>query len=399
MMSKSKVYFSDRNAQTYYNMLDKLEDVFNSLGLDKEIKPGEKVMIKTHYGQYGNTNYLRPTYVRKVVDLVRAAGAHPFVAETTGLGYGEGGTYGGRTTAPEYLGMAVLHGYTSASVGAPVIMADGYWGTDVYDFEIEGEHVKSVDVAVALLDCDKVIVLTHAKGHGLGGLGGTIKNLGIGLVGKKGKAAMHFMGDIKIDAEKCLGPECSKCLKVCPVRCITMKEKAELDAEKCIFCDHCVSVCARVEAKAATMSWRPNHTQGPIFVENAVGVVNSIGADRFYYINLAIDISDKCDCWNVGAPLLVHDIGIFGSRDPLAIDQATLEAIRNAPANPDSMVGGIECGACKFAMAHACKDPESGEILELAERQMAHAEKMGLGSRSFELITLTREPPERAGRA
>jgi uncharacterized Fe-S center protein len=396
-MAKSKVYFSDRDAQTYYNMLDKLEDVFNSLGLDKEIKLGEKIMIKTHYGQYGNTNYLRPAYVRKVVDLVNAAGAHPFVAETTGLGYGEGGTYGGRTTAPEYLGMAVLHGYTPASVGAPVIMADGYWGTDVYDIEVEGDHVKSVDVAAALLDCDKVIVLTHAKGHGLGGLGGTIKNLGIGLVGKKGKAAMHFMGDIKIDPEKCLGPECSKCLKVCPVRCITMKEKAELDAEKCIFCHHCVSVCSRVEAKAATMSWRPNHTQGPVFVENAVGVVNSIGPDKFYYINLAIDISDKCDCWNVGAPLLVHDIGIFGSRDPLAIDQATLEAINNAPANPDSTVGEIECGSCKFAMAHACKDPESGEILELAERQLAHAEKMGLGSRSFELVTLTREPPKTPG--
>ncbi|MFX0045089.1 MAG: DUF362 domain-containing protein [Candidatus Hermodarchaeota archaeon] len=396
-MSKSIVYFSDRNAKTYYNMLDKLEDIFNSLGLDKEIQPGEKVMIKTHYGQYGNTNYLRPAYVRKVVDLVHAAGAHPFVAETTGLGYGEGGTYGGRTTAPEYLGMAVLHGYTPGSVGAPVIMADGYWGTDVFGVNIDGDHVRSVDVAAALLDCDKVIVLTHAKGHGLGGIGGTIKNLGIGLVGKKGKAAMHFMGDIKINPDKCLGPECSKCLKVCPVRCITMNEKAELDAEKCIFCYHCVSVCSRVEAKAARMSWRPNHTQSPIFVENAVGVVNSIGADKFYYINLAIDISDKCDCWNVGAPLLVHDIGIFGSKDPLAVDQATLEAINNAPANPDSVVGEIECGACKFAMAHACKDPNSGEILELAEKQLAHAEKMGLGSRGFDLVTLTREPPANSG--
>jgi hypothetical protein len=396
-MGKSKVYFTDRQARPDYNMIDKLEHVFKELGLDKKIEAGEKVMVKTHFGQWGNTNYLRPAYARKMVDLVRAAGGVPFVAETTGLGYGGGGAYGGRETAPEYLGMGTLHGYTEATVGAPLIMADGYWGTDVYDIEIEGEHVKSVDVAAALLDCDKVIVLTHAKGHGLGGLGGTIKNLGIGLVGKRGKGAMHFLGDIKIDPEKCLGPKCSKCLKVCPVRCITMNEKAEVDLSQCIACHHCVSECARVEAKAATQTWRPNHEQSPIFVENSVGVINAIGADKFYYFNLAIDISDKCDCWNVGAPLLVHDIGIFGSRDPLSIDQATLQAIKDAPANPDSPAGDIECGACKFAMAHACKDPETGEILELAEHQMSHAEKMGLGSREYELVTITKEPPKKPG--
>ncbi len=393
---KATVYFTDRQTRTDYNMLDKLEHIFNELGLHKAIKPGEKIMVKTHFGQWGNTNYLRPAYARKIVDLVKAVGGEVFVAETTGLGYGDGGAYGGRTTVPEYLGMAMLHGYTAATVGAPILLADGYWGTDVFEVPIDGEFIKSVDVAAALLDCDRVIVLTHAKGHGLGGIGGTIKNLGIGLVGKKGKASMHFMGDIKIDPEKCLGPECSKCLKVCPTRCISMGEKAVVDISKCIACHHCVSVCAKVGAKAATQTWRPNHTQSPYFVENAVGVVNSIGADKFYYVNLAIDISDKCDCWNLGAPLLVHDIGIFGSRDPLAIDQATLQAIKDAPPNPDSPVGDIECGACKFAMAHACKDPESGEILDLAERQLWHAEKMGLGTREYKLVTLTKEPPKRS---
>ncbi|MFW9963366.1 MAG: DUF362 domain-containing protein [Candidatus Sifarchaeia archaeon] len=392
----SKVYFTDRQTRTDYNMLDKLEHIFKELGLDKAIKSGERVMIKTHFGQWGNTNYLRPAYARKIVDLVRTAGGEPFVAETTGLGYGVGGAYSGRSTMTEYLAMATLHGYTEASVGAPLIMADGYWGTDVFHIPVDGEFIDSADVATAVLDCDKVVVLTHAKGHGLGGIGGTIKNLGIGLVGKKGKAAMHFLGDIKIDPEKCLGPDCSKCLKVCPTRCIRMEEKAIVDVSNCIACHHCVDVCSRVGAKAAKQTWRPNHTQGPIFVENAVGVVNSIGADKFYYINLAIDISDKCDCWNLGAPLLVHDIGIFGSRDPLAIDQATLQAIKDAPPNLDSAVGGIECGECKFTMAHACKDPESGKILDLAELQLSHAEKMGLGTREYELVTVTKEPQKRS---
>jgi uncharacterized Fe-S center protein len=393
----SKVYFTDRQTRTDYNMLDKLEHIFNELGLDKAIKPGEKIMVKTHFGQWGNTNYLRPAYARKIVDLIRAAGGEPFVTETSGLGYGGGGTYGGRTTVTEYLGMAMLHGYTAATIAAPLVIADGYWGTDVFDVPVEGEFIKSVDVATPLLDCDKVIVLTHAKGHGLAGIGGTIKNLGIGLVGKKGKAAMHFLGDIKVDPEKCLGPECSKCLKVCPTRCISMEEKAIVDESKCIACHHCVDVCSRVDAKAIKQTWRPNHTQAPIFVENAVGVVNSIGVDKFYFINIAIDISDKCDCWNYGAPLLLHDIGIFGSRDPLAIDEATMQSIKDAPPNPDSLVGDLECGACKFAIAHGCKDPESSEILELAEIQLSHAEKMGLGNREYELVTLTKDPPKRSG--
>ena len=58
-MTALKVFFADRQARTDYNMLDKLEHVFNELGLKEEIKAGEKVMIKTHFGLYGNTNHIR----------------------------------------------------------------------------------------------------------------------------------------------------------------------------------------------------------------------------------------------------------------------------------------------------------------------------------------------------
>ncbi|MGV9169134.1 MAG: DUF362 domain-containing protein [Promethearchaeia archaeon] len=393
-MSKSQVLFTDRKATSDYNMLDKLEQIYRFLGLDDVIEDGSKVMVKTHFGQYGNTNYIRPAYVRKVVELVQESGGIPFVAETCGLGYGTAGIYGGRTTAVEYLGMALKNGYSPATVGAPMIMADGYWGTDVHTVEIDGEFVKEVDVAAALFDTDIVIMLTHAKGHGLSGIGGSLKNLGIGLVGKRGKAAMHHMGEVSIDPEKCLGPECGECIEVCPPRCITMDgETAVIDTAKCISCGHCRSVCSNVvEAKAVKIKWRPNPEQCPRFVENALGVVDSIGRDRFYYINLGIDISDKCDCWNVGAPLLVHDIGIFGSKDPVAVDQATVDAINDAEPNPESDAADLECGEPKFAHVHECKDDDTGELLHLADIQLSHAEKMGLGSREYELETL--EKPE-----
>ena len=393
-MIKSRVFFTDRKAEPYYNMLDKLEHVLKELSIPATIERGDKVMIKTHFGQWGNTNYIRLAYVRKVVELVRSKGGEPFVAESCGLGYGGEGSYGGRTTAPEYVTMAALNGFSEGTVGAPIIMADGYWGTDTFDVEVNGKFVKKVDVASAVLDCDRVIVLSHAKGHLHGCIAGSLKNLGIGLVGKRGKATMHSFCDVKIDPQKCRGPECSKCLHVCPVRCITMKQKAEIDSAKCISCMHCRSICSKIRAKAISITWRPDHEQAPWFVENALGVVQSIGAERFYYINLAIDISDKCDCWNVGSTLLVHDIGIFGSRDPVAVDQACLDAVNKAEPNPGSIVSQVERGGDKFAVAHDSKDPKTGKALHLAEIQLDHAEKMGLGKRDYELITLTKAEPK-----
>ncbi len=390
-MNESVVYFADRAAESGYSMLDKLEHIFNRLGLADDIKPGEKVMIKTHFGQFGNTNYIRPAYVRKIADLVKKAGGIPFAAETCGLGYGTTGVFSGRTTAPDYLGMAAQNGFSEATIGCPIIMADGYWGVDTFDVPIDGEFIDRVDVAAAVLDCDKVVMLTHAKGHGLSGLGGTLKNLGIGLVGKRGKAAMHNLGDFEIDPEKCLGPECSKCLKVCPTRCITMQDIAQIDDGLCVNCAHCRSVCNNVGAKAISVTWRNADDQPLRFVENALGVLDSIGRDRFYHINLAIDISDLCDCWGVGAPLLVHDIGILGSHDPLAVDQATQDKINEAPANPDSLVGDLECGECKFAHALSARSTNVDEPVDRAEIQFAHAEKMGLGSRKYSLVQLNKD--------
>jgi uncharacterized Fe-S center protein len=391
---RAKVYFTDRQARVDFNMLDKIEYMFNKMGPKKAIKKGSKVMIKTHFGTWGNTNYIRPAYIRKVVDLVKALGGNPYVAETCGLGYGPGGAYGGRTTAPEYLSMAALNGFTEGTIGAPIIMADGYWGNDILRVNIAGDYIQSVDVAAAALDADIVIVLTHAKGHGLSGLGGTLKNLGIGLVGKRSKSAMHTLGDVKVNPVKCLGPECSLCLKVCPVRCISMSKKAVIDQDKCIDCLHCRGVCSR-DAKAGAISatWRTAKDQAVRFVENALGVIDTVGRDRFYYFNLAVDISDKCDCWNVGAPLLVHDIGIFSSRDPVAVDQATLDAINAAAPNPDSEAKDAHTGECIFAAVHKQKDPTTGALLDFADIQLAHAEKMGLGSRDYDLIKVTKKAP------
>ncbi|MFX1485125.1 MAG: DUF362 domain-containing protein, partial [Promethearchaeota archaeon] len=368
-MTRPNVFFADRQTRPDYNMLDKLEHIFDELGLREFIKDGDRVMIKTHFGLYGNTNHIRPAYVRKLVDLVRAAGGFPFVADTASLAYGSGRPYGGRTTAPEYLLRAALNGFTQGTVGAPIVIADGYWGVDTYTIEINGEHIKKVPVAGAVLDCDKVILLTHAKFHHMG-IAASIKNMGVGMVGKQGKAAVHCPDGVQVYQEKCKGESCSKCVTVCPVRCIDVAKTVTIDRTRCVTCGHCASICSNtVGARAIIMPWSGKDMAFRI-VENSLGVTKSIGSEKFYYINLAIDISDHCDCICVGAPLVMHDIGILGSTDPVAIDHATIHVMKGAALNFESNVD---------------KD-EFESLVTRSQVVFEHGRKIGLGTTEYELV-------------
>jgi len=371
-MARTDVFFTDRKTESSYNMLDKLEHVFTELGLDKVIQSGNKVMIKTHMGLHGNTNHLRPVYVSKLVDLVKSAGGIPFVSDTCSLGYGNARPYGGRTTAPEYLARAIKNGFSQGTLGAPIVIADGYWGCDTHNVSIDGKHIKSVPIPAALLDCDVVLVLTHSKFHHTG-LASTLKNLGVGLVGKGGKLAVHCPTGIEIEADKCLGSDCSKCIDVCPTRCITITDTVSIDWDHCKQCGHCASICSGVvKAGAIKMTWS-GKDMGERIVENALGVVNSIGSEKFYYFNLAIDISDMCDCVCYGAPLLMHDVGIFGSTDPVAIDHATREAMTEMHPNRDSPA--VE---------------KLNELLTKSDVFFDHGVSIGLGTKDYELKLLKR---------
>jgi uncharacterized Fe-S center protein len=368
IMVKPKVFFSDRQTNSNINMLDKLESIFKKLGLPETIVEDDKVMIKTHFGQWGNTNHVRPAYVRKIVDLVKAAGGIPFVTDTCGIGYGNERPYGGRTTALEYLARAEKNGYNSATVGAPILLADGYWGVDGHNVKINGDYLKTVSVASALLDCDKVIVLSHSKFHYVG-LASAFKNVGVGLVTKKNKTAVHSPKGLEIHPEKCIGSKCSECVSVCPVRCIKVSDTVEVDLNLCVQCGHCSSICSsKLNIGALRVPWKSQNMAERI-VENTLGVLDALGRDKFYFINLAIDISDMCDCVCYGAQLLMHDIGIFGSTNILAIDHATIEAMRFANRNPES--------------------PNTVKIDDLIEKTgifFKHGQKMGLGTTDYELI-------------
>ena len=186
-MEKAKVYFTD--FVTGYGgtpLPQKLKKLAEKAGLADIDMKGKFVAIKMHFGERGNIAYLRPNYVKAVVDLIREKGGKPFVTDCNTL------YVGSRKEALEHLDTAFENGFNPLSIGCHAIIADGLKGTDEALLPVpNGELVKEAKVGRALADADIIITLTHFKGHEMAGFGGAIKNIGMGGGSRAGKMEMH----------------------------------------------------------------------------------------------------------------------------------------------------------------------------------------------------------------
>jgi uncharacterized Fe-S center protein len=280
------------------------------------VQEGEIVAIKIHSGEYGNTTYIRPVLVRKVVDLVRSSGGIPFVTDTTTLYKGM------KLNAAELIWAAAMNGFTQASMNAPFIVADGLLGDDAIEITIEGTVLKTITVASAIAKADSMIVISHAKGHPGSGFGGAIKNLGMGCLDKEGKTRVHEVGRPTIDPEKCNA--CGDCIEVCAWDALKMgNEHAWVDKALCRGELACADSCPQEaivppDDSAVEMQKRLG--------EAAFGPVKCLSG-RIGYINWVYDLTPGCDCFNFSAPKFAEDVGMLASSDPVAIDTATVDMI------------------------------------------------------------------------
>ncbi|MFW9993697.1 MAG: DUF362 domain-containing protein [Candidatus Odinarchaeota archaeon] len=416
-MSDSKVYFVNTEQMGFGDsLIERLERLWNheEVSLNSWIKPGETVIIKTHFGARNQTRHLRPMYIRKIADLVRKAGGIPWVAECCGLGLEPGNTERTMTTGPGFLNLAAEHGFTPGSVNAPIIILDGTWGseTTVSDNET-GKYIKKVAVATGLRAADKVLVVSHFKGHDMAGFGGALKQLGIGMVGKQGKGEAHYGGAENIYIK---GPEncnaCGKCIKVCPPRALSLVDgKITLDSDKCIACVHCFSVCNPDRPKLEDRVFRLRRQvvadeQVERMMDNAGGVAKLLGKDSLRYINIAVDITSHCDCAASGGHPLVPDQGILYSADPIAIDQASVDLVTKARGLPGSPADtGILRGPPESHIHADIEIMKAGnqklgrystfvpaELRStIVDIQLNGAVAQGIGTRSYQLVDVTKE--------
>lgn len=244
---KSKVYFSREISA------EKVLELYKMLGRDL---PG-KVAIKVHSGEKGNQNFLRPDFWKPVVDYVGGSVVECNTAYN-----------GARNVTERHIKLFEDHGWTK------------YFDVDLLDAEgpdlelgiPDGKVIKKNYVGKNIKNYDSMLVLSHFKGHPMGGYGGALKQLSIGVASSFGKAYIHGAGEPK-------------------------------------------------------NIWTADHDSFLYSMADAAGSVVKYFGKNLLYVNVMKNMSVDCDCCAVAEDPCIADIGILVSDDPVAIDQACIDLV------------------------------------------------------------------------
>lgn len=250
-MEKAKVYFiKEITPENVVKMYEKLG-----------IKLPGKVAVKLHSGEQGNQNYLRPEFVKPIIDRVNGT-----VVECN-TAYG-----GARNTTEKHVELMKEHGWSK------------YFNVDIMDakedIEIDipnGKVIKKNYLGKDIENYDSMLVLSHFKGHPMGGYGGALKQLSIGCASSAGKSWIHSAGVVK-------------------------------EQEK--LWDNIAEQNKFLESMA-----------------DAASSVHNMFKGKIAYINVMCNMSIDCDCCAVAEDPCMKDIGILASLDPIAIDQACIDLV------------------------------------------------------------------------
>lgn len=375
-MEKSKVYFTDFRTKLGEGLPTKLKRLIKKADIGQIDMDNKFVAIKMHFGELGNLGFLRPNYAKAVADVIKELGGKPFLTDCNTL------YPGSRKNALEHLECAWENGFTPMTVGCPVIIGDGLKGTDDISVPVVGgEYIKEAKIGHAIMDADIFISLTHFKGHEMTGFGGTIKNIGMGCGSRAGKKDQHINGKPNIREELCRG--CKRCLRECANDGLIfdeVKKKMSINKDNCVGCGRCLGAC---NFNAIEFSnWSASEELNCRMAEYTKAVVD--GRPSFH-ISLIVDVSPNCDCHSENDAPILPNLGMFASFDPLALDQACVDACMSASPLPNSQLAD-NMSKTNFHNHHdhfTNSTPESDW-----KTCLSHAEKIGLGSRSYELITL-----------
>lgn len=362
----SKVYFIDMRADMKDTVMERFVKGIKKAGILSIASEKELLAVKMHFGERGNTNYIRPIYVRVALDEFKAKGCIPFLTDTNTL------YVGSRTNSPDHIKTAVENGFSYASMGVPIVIADGLKGGNYEPVSIRGKLFDEVKIASDIARADAMLVLTHVKGHELTGMGGALKNIGMGGGSRAGKMDMHADVRPRV-SEACIG--CGKCTQWCQVKAIKLKgKKASIDHEVCVGCAECIAVCP-VSAIKINWKWDGGFVQKRM-VEYAAGALKG-KKRKVAYINFVMDISPQCDCYHFSDASIVPDVGILISKDPVAIDRASADLINRQEGIRGTAVKKHKAGADKLRDVN----PEVDWTV-----QIKYAEKMRLGISKYKLI-------------
>ncbi len=364
----AKVFFVGARAKHHKSPAERFKKLLETIGLGV-FKADKSIAIKLHFGEEGATGFLPPVFSRVVVRMLKERECKPFLTDTNTLYHGY------RSNGVDHLELAMRNGFSYATVEAPVVIADGIKSKSVHEIPAGPNYFKTVKIGTAIWEADGLITLNHFKGHMVTSFGGAIKNLSMGCGSRATKQRMHadLKPELKND-EACIG--CGDCVKVCPVDAIVVESgTARFNLDRCIGCAECLSTCP---SKAIRIQWSGSSRSVQEKMSETAHAVIRHFRTKSLHVNFLLNITPECDCLPWTDNPVVPNIGILVSKDPLALDQASLDLVTAAPGLPDcELPAGTPGGVEKFTKIHAQVDPDA---------QLEYGEKIGLGSRTYELI-------------
>lgn len=374
-MEKSKVYFTDFTTIDYGDShIVKLKRLMKTAGIGNIDFDGKFVAIKVHFGEHGNCAHLRPQYIKAVVDTVKELGGKPFLTDCNTMYPGR------RKNALEHLECAWENGFSPLSCGCPILIADGLKGTDEVSVPVRGgELIKEAKIGRAIMDADVFISVNHFKGHNFASLGGALKNIGMGCGSRAGKKEQHSSGKAMISPDKCRG--CRQCLPACANGGLVFDEEAKkmTISESCVGCGQCLGYCNfdAIGFKNDTA----NEMLSKRIAEYSKAVIDGRPC---FHVSLIMDVSPGCDCHGENDAPILPDIGMLASFDPLALDQACVDLCQQAKPIPGSRLD------LELRSGHTHEDNWFNALHPESDWKSCfeQAEKIGVGSRDYELIRI-----------
>lgn len=367
----SKVYFADLRADVHENLQQKLTRLMKTAGMGDIDFQDKFVAIKLHFGEPGNLAFLRPNWARTVADFVKERGGKPFLTDCNTL------YVGGRKNALDHMDSAMLNGFNPMTTGCQIIIGDGLKGSDEVEVPVVGgEYVKNAKIGRAVMDADVFISLTHFKGHEEAGFGGCLKNIGMGCGSRAGKMEQHNAGKPHVAQKHCIG--CGQCRKICAHGApIIENGKAHIDHDRCVGCGRCIAVCPK---DAVRIDWDETTTNLNCKIAEYTKAV--VDGRPCFHISLVIDVSPNCDCHAENDMAIVPNVGMFASFDPVALDMACVDAV-----NAQTPLRGSAADD-EHAKAHVHDHFQRLHPDTNWRSCLAHGEKIGIGTREYELIKI-----------
>jgi len=313
---KSDVFFVKLESSEAKARIEAMKRMISAVGYFFKFEKDEFVPVKLTIGDSPCVYYISPELVKLVTGAIKQQQAKPFLFDTSVIYKGQ------RQNAVDHLNLAQEKGFGHAQTEVPFIVADGVFGQDGREFQIEGNEIERIKIPSFIGMVDSLVVLSHATGHIVSGYGGAIKNVAMGMSCRPTKQVQHSSLKPSVVARKCIS--CGCCVAICPVNAISLKNEktACIDQKVCIGCGECLCAC---KFDAIYINW---HEEPEVFCRRMVDVAKFI-LSKFknkFYFNFALDITKECDCISArDEQMISEDIGILASRDILSLDKATVD--------------------------------------------------------------------------